>query len=167
MAPTALALVMTMFSDGAERNKALGIWGGLGGVGATAGLLLGGVITSGLGWEWIFYINIPIGAAILLLCPLLVPESRDLVAVRRFDVAGAVTITAALMLLIYAVTQAPEAGWGSALTIALLAGSVALVVGFVVIETVSAAPLVPFRIFRSRALVGGNVVIFAAGIAWT
>jgi EmrB/QacA subfamily drug resistance transporter len=165
MAPTALALVMTMFSDGTERNKALGIWGGLGGVGATAGLLLGGVITSGLGWEWIFYINIPIGAVILLLCPMLVPESRDLDAIRRFDVVGAMTITTALMLLIYAVTQAPEAGWGSAQTIVLLAGSAALIILFVRIETRSAAPLVPFRIFRSSALVGGNMVIFTAGIA--
>ena len=165
MAPTALSIVVTTFTDAAERNRALGIWGGLGGVGATAGLLLGGVITSGLGWQWIFFINIPVGLVILGLVPILVRDSRVPVATRRFDVGGAVTITAALVLLIYAVIQAPEVGWVHAQTVALLVAAAGLVVAFGVIESRSAAPLVPLRIFRTRTLLAGNVLILAVGMA--
>ena len=93
MAPTALSLLMTVFPEGPERNKALGIWGGIGGVGATAGLLIGGPITDALGWEWIFFINVPIGVGLLALTPRLLPESVDPDCVRCFDVAGAVTVT--------------------------------------------------------------------------
>jgi MFS family permease len=111
MAPTALSLLMTVFDEGPERNRALGIWGGIGGVGATSGLLIGGPVTDGLGWEWVFFINVPVGLGVLALCPALLPESMAPVSRRVYDVAGAVTITTALVLLVYAVSEAPDVGW--------------------------------------------------------
>ena len=165
MAPTALSIVMTIFAEGPERNKALGIWGGVGGVGATAGLLVGGLITDGLGWEWVFFINVPIGLGVLALSPVLLGESRDLTRARSFDVAGAATITSALVLLIYALSEAPDAGWTSAQTIGLMASALALVGLFVVIEMRSAAPLVPLRALRSRTMAGGNLVLLATGMS--
>jgi EmrB/QacA subfamily drug resistance transporter len=165
MAPTALSLVMSIFNDGAERNKALGIWGGIGGAGATSGLLIGGPVTDGLGWEWVFFINVPIGLGLIALCPLLVPESRERGARRTFDLAGAVTVTAALVMLVYAISEAPDAGWSGVQTIGLVAGASAGFALFLMIESRSAAPLVPLRIFRSRTLVGGNVLLLIAGAA--
>ena len=165
MAPTALSIVVTTFADASERNKALAIWGGLGGIGATAGLLLGGVITSALGWPWIFFLNIPVGLLILVLCPLLVRESRARAQSRRFDVAGAATVTAALVLLVYAVTQVPEIGWAHPRTVILLAVAAALIGLFGVIETRSTDPLVPPRIFRMRTLLAGNAIILTVGMA--
>jgi MFS family permease len=165
MAPTALSLLMTVFPEGPERNQALGIWGGIGGVGATSGLLIGGPVTEGLGWEWVFFINVPVGLALLALCPALLPESRAPVARRVYDVAGAVTITAALVLLVYAVSEAPDVGWGDPQTIGSIAAAAALIASFVRIEARSAAPLVPLRIFRSRTLVGGNLILLTAGAA--
>jgi EmrB/QacA subfamily drug resistance transporter len=165
MAPTALSLLTTVFAEGPERNKALGIWGGIGGVGATSGLLIGGPITEGLGWEWVFFINVPVGLAVLALCPLLLPESRAPARRRVYDLAGAVTSTAALVLLVYAVSEAPEVGWTGLQTIGSLAAAVALMAAFVRIEARSPAPLVPLRIFRSRTLVGGNLILLAAGAA--
>jgi EmrB/QacA subfamily drug resistance transporter len=165
MAPTALALVMTTFPEGPERNKALAVWGGLGGFGATAGLLIGGTITAGLGWEWVFFINVPVAAVLIALCPMLVRESRDETTPRRVDVGGAITVTGALLLLVLAIVTAPEAGWASARTIGLLVASAVLLGLFVLIEARSAAPLVPLRIFRLRTLVAGNVVLFTVGLA--
>lgn len=165
MSPSALSIVMTIFEEGPERNKALGVWGGLGGIGATAGLLIGGPVTDLLGWEWVFFINVPVGLGVLALSPILLPESRDRECARCFDPAGAVTITAALVLLVYSISEAPEVGWGSTQTVGLLAASVAFVALFVVVETRSELPLVPLRMFRSRTLVGGNLVILAAGMA--
>ena len=164
MAPTALSLLMTVFPEGPERNKALGIWGGIGGVGATAGLLIGGPITDALGWEWIFFINVPVGLLLLAMTPRLLPESVDPDCVRCFDVAGAVTVTAGVLALVLAIAEAPNAGWGSLQTIGLLAGSAALLATFVRIEARSPGPLVPLRIFRSRSLIGGNLVLFTAGM---
>ncbi|MFI0451496.1 MFS transporter [Actinomadura sp. 6N118] len=164
MAPTALSIVVATFSDSAERNKALGVWGGLGGVGATAGLLLGGLITDGLGWEWIFYLNVPVGLVILALCPVLLRESRERAAGKKFDVVGAITITVAPLLIAYAVIQAPESGWASATTIGLLLAALAVLVLFVFVESRSAAPLVPLRIFRNRTLVGGNLLMLVVGL---
>ena len=161
MAPTALSIVITTFIDEAERNKALGVWGGLGGIGATAGLLLGGLVTASLGWEWIFYLNVPVGLAILGLCPVLVRESREQAAPRKFDLVGAVTITAAPLVLAYAVITAPD-GWR---TVGLLAAAAALLVVFVVVESRSSAPLVPLRLFRNRTLVGGNLLMLVVGLA--
>ncbi|HEX4811881.1 MAG TPA: MFS transporter [Nonomuraea sp.] len=165
MAPTALSIVIATFSDSAERNKALGIWGGLGGIGATAGLLLGGLITDALGWEWIFYLNIPAGLVILALCPMLLRESRERAVGRTFDFAGAIMITVAPLLIAYAVIQAPESGWGSATTVGLFAGALAVLALFVFGEARSPAPLVPLRIFRNRTLVGGNLLMLVVGLA--
>ncbi len=163
MTPTALSIVMTTFPQGAERNKALGIWGSTGAIGGTAAWLVGGPITDGLGWEWIFFINVPVAAAVAALSPVLLHESRAATGRRRFDVAGAVTITAALVALVYAVVEAPEAGWGNVQTLGLLALAAVLTVAFVGIESRSVAPLAPLGVFRSRSLVGGNLVLFALG----
>jgi EmrB/QacA subfamily drug resistance transporter len=163
MTPTALSILMTTFEEGAERNKALGIWGSTGAIGGTAAWLIGGPVTSGLGWEWIFFINVPVAAAVAALSPVLLRESRAQVRQRRFDAAGAVTITAALVALVYAVVQAPTAGWGDVQTLGLLALAGVLIAVFVAIESRSAAPLAPLHVFRSRSLVGGNLVLFALG----
>ena len=163
MTPSALSIITTTFAEGAERNKALGIWGALGGVGATTAWLIGGPIVDGLGWEWIFFINIPIGLAALALSPVLLRESRATMAGRSYDPAGALTITGALGLLVYALVEAPTAGWGSTQTIGLLAGSAALLVAFVLIESRQPAPLVPLRIFRRRSIVGANAVMLVFG----
>jgi MFS family permease len=164
MTPTALSILTTTFEEGAERNKALGIWAAIGGVGATAAWLIGGPVTDGLGWEWIFFINVPVALGVVALSPLLLRESRERAHGRRFDLAGAVTITAALVALVYAVVEAPEAGWTDGQTLGLLGISAALIVLFAGIEARSAAPLAPLRMFRSRALVCGNLVLFALGM---
>jgi EmrB/QacA subfamily drug resistance transporter len=157
MLPAALSIVMNMFEEGAERNKALGIWGGLGAAGATVGLIAGGLLTRYAGWQYIFYLNVPIGATALLLARRIVPESRLATERRRFDVAGAITGTAGLVLLVDAISQAPQYGWGSTRTLALLAASVALLVAFGAIESRVESPLLPLSIFRLRTLAGANV----------
>jgi EmrB/QacA subfamily drug resistance transporter len=156
--PAALSIVMNMFAEGAERNKALGLWGAIGATGATFGLITGGLLTRYAGWEYIFYLNVPIGAAALLLAPRIVPESRLAGVRRRFDPLGAVTVTGALLLLVYAISNAPQAGWGSARTVALLAVSAALLVAFLAVEARAAAPLLPLRIFRLRMVAVSNAV---------
>jgi EmrB/QacA subfamily drug resistance transporter len=156
--PAALSIVMNMFAEGAERNKALGLWGGIGAAGATFGVLTGGLLTRYAGWEYIFFLNVPVGAAALLLAPRIVPESRLDGARRRFDPLGAVTVTGALLLLVYAISQAPRAGWGSARTVTLLAVSAALLAALLVVEARAAAPLVPLRIFRLRTVAVANAV---------
>ena len=158
LSPAALSIVTTTFSDGAERNKALGAWGAVAGSGGAAGVLLGGVLTEYVGWEWVLWVNVPIGIAAALLAPRLIAESRSDSETRSFDVAGAVSVTGALALLVYGLVEAPDAGWGSAQTIGILAAAVALFAIFVVVERRSAAPLVPFSIFRMRTLTGANVV---------
>jgi EmrB/QacA subfamily drug resistance transporter len=165
MTPAALSLVTTIFPSGPERNKALGIWSMLGGIGATAGLLVGGAVTEALGWRWVFFINLPVGLIVLALSPVLLRDSRKRDSHRAFDAAGALTITAALVLLVYAITQVPSVGWGSVQTVGLLAASAALIGTFAAIETRTTAPLLPLRILRSRALVGGNVIMLIAGLA--
>jgi EmrB/QacA subfamily drug resistance transporter len=156
--PAALSIVMNMFAEGAERNKALGLWGGIGAAGATFGVLTGGLLTRYAGWEYIFFLNVPVGAAALLLAPRIVPESRLDGARRRFDPLGAVTVTGALLLLVYTISTAPQAGWGSARTVTLLAVSAALLLAFVAIEARAAAPLMPLRIFRLRTVAVANAV---------
>jgi len=165
MTPTALSILMTMFPEGAERNKALGVWGSTGALGGTAAWLIGGPITDGLGWEWMFFINVPVAAGVAALSPLLLRESRAAAGKRRFDLAGAVTITAALVSLVYAVVEAPEAGWAAGQTLGLFGLAAVLTAVFVAIESRSAAPLAPLGVFRSRSLVGGNLVLFALGTA--
>jgi EmrB/QacA subfamily drug resistance transporter len=163
MTPTALSIISTTFPEGPERNKALGIWGMMGGIGATAGWLIGGPFVDGPGWEWIFFINLPIGLAALALSPALLRESRAALTRRSYDPAGAVTITGALVLLVYAVVEAPDVGWGAAQTILLVAGSAVLFAAFALIESRHPAPLVPLRLFRSRTLVGANLVMLLFG----
>jgi EmrB/QacA subfamily drug resistance transporter len=157
MLPAALSIVMNMFQEGAERNKALGIWGGLGAAGATVGSILGGLLTRYAGWEYIFYLNVPIGITALLLAPRIVPESRLASIRRRFDVAGALAGTGGLVLLVDAISQAPQYGWGATRTIVLLAASVALLAAFVVVEDRVKDPILPLSIFRLRTLSGANV----------
>ena len=163
LAPAALSLLMTTFAEGRERNRALGIYGAASGSGAAAGVLLGGVLTSYLGWGWIFFINVPVGAAAIALTPFLLQESRADLAHRHFDLAGATSVTGGLMLLVYALTRAASDGWSSPVTIGLLGGAAALVAAFVVIESRSRSPLLPLRIFRLRALSAANVTMAIVG----
>ena len=163
VSPAALSIVSTTFEEGAERNKALGIWGAVAGSGAAVGVLLGGVLTTYLGWEWIFYVNVPVGAACLALTPLFVHESRVETETRRYDAAGALTITSSLILLVFAVSKAPDVGWATGRTIGLLVGSAVLAVAFLVTETRAQQPLMPLGIFRVRVLAGANVVGFLLG----
>ncbi len=163
ISPAALSIVTTTFEEGAERNKALGIWGALGGSGAAAGVLFGGILVKYLGWQWIFYVNVPVGALVLGLTLPFVPESRAELGHRRFDAAGAITVTGGLALLVYAISKAPDVGWGSARTILLLIVSVVILAAFVFIEMRATAPLMPFRIFRIRSVLAANVVGFLLG----
>src|SRR3954469_12155708 len=157
VSPAALSIVANLFKDGAERNKALGAWGAVAGSAGAAGVLLGGILTDSLGWEWVLWVNVPVAAIALAFTPGLIPESRSESATRHFDAAGAVTVTAGLSVLAYAFLDASSSGWGSTKIVGLLALSVALLGAFVAIELRSKAPLVPFRIFRLRTLTGANV----------
>jgi EmrB/QacA subfamily drug resistance transporter len=160
MLPAALSIVMNMFAEGAERNKALGIWGGLGAAGATVGVIAGGLLTRYAGWQYIFYLNVPIGAAALALAPRIVPDSRLATTRRRFDALGAIAGTGGLVLLVDAIAQAPQYGWGATRTVALLAASAALLAAFLVIENRVKEPVLPLSIFQLRTLAGAN----AAGL---
>jgi EmrB/QacA subfamily drug resistance transporter len=157
-APAGLSLLMTIFREGRERNTALGIWGAASGAGGAVGVLLGGVLTSYLSWPWIFYINVPVGLALVLLIPRFMAESRASLGHRHFDVSGAVSVTASLMVLVFALTRATQNGWGSASTIALLATSAVLAGVFVLIERRAASPLVPFGVFRGTTLSTGTLI---------
>jgi len=163
LAPAALALLMTIFAEGRDRNRALGIYGAAAGSGAAVGVLLGGVLTSYLSWPWIFFINVPVALAAIALTPVLLRESRAELEHRHFDLAGAATITGGLMLLVYALTRATTDGWGTQSTIGLLAGSAVLVLAFIVIELRSKAPLLPLRIFRLRTLTAANATMLIVG----
>jgi EmrB/QacA subfamily drug resistance transporter len=154
--PAALSILMTTFSEGRERNAALGVWGAVGAFGAVAGVLLGGVLTDWLSWEWIFYINIPVGLAALALTPLLLKESRD-AHVKTFDVPGAVLVTSGLITLVYTITQASDYGWASVETIGLFAVASALLVAFVGWEARASEPLMPFSIFRTSTVSAANI----------
>jgi EmrB/QacA subfamily drug resistance transporter len=163
MSPAALSILMTTFEEGRERNKALGIWGAVAGSGGAVGVLLGGVLTSAFSWPWIFYVNVPVGAAVIAAAPFLLRESRADLSSRQFDLAGAATITGGLMLLVYAMTHAAQHGWGTAETIGLLTASAVLIATFFLIESRTKAPLLPLRIFRLRTLTGSNVSALIAG----
>jgi EmrB/QacA subfamily drug resistance transporter len=157
VSPAALSMLTTLFREGRERNVALGIWGAVSGSGGAAGVLLGGALTSAFSWSWIFFINVPVGLLVLALSPVLLRESRAELDHRHFDSAGAASITGGLMVLVYAMTRATQHGWATAETIGLLVAAVVLIVGFVVIELRSKAPLLPMRIFRLRSLTAANV----------
>ncbi len=162
VSPATLSIITTTFEEGAERNKALGIWGAMGGSGAAAGVLFGGILTKYAGWEWIFFVNVPVGALVLALTRTVVRESRA-AGMRRFDVAGAVTVTGGLALLVYAISKAPDVGWATGRTIGLLVGAAVLLVAFAALERRHAQPLVPFRIFRTKTLAGANAAGFLLG----
>jgi len=163
ISPAALSIVTTTFRDGAERNKALGAWGAIAGAGGAAGVLFGGILTDGLGWEWVLWVNVPVALIAAALAPRLIAESRSESATRHFDTAGAITVTAGLSILVYAIVDATDAGWGSPQTIGLIGIATALIASFVVIELRSQAPLMPFRIFRLRTLTGANIVGLLVG----
>ncbi len=165
LSPAALSILTTTFREGAERNLALGIWGAASGSGGAAGVLLGGALTSALSWSWIFFINVPVGIAVIALTPVLLRESRAGLRHRHFDLAGAGSITAGLMLLVYAMTRAAQHGWGTAESIVLLAASAGLIATFFAIESRSPAPLLPLRMFRLRTLSGSNVSGLLMGAA--
>jgi EmrB/QacA subfamily drug resistance transporter len=156
LSPAALSILTTTFTEGKERNSALGIWGAASGSGGAAGVLLGGALTSGLNWSWIFFINVPVGIVVMALAPVLLRESKANLGHRHFDFAGAASITGGLMLLVYAMTRAAQHGWGTAETIVLLGVSALLLVTFVVVEMRSRAPLLPLQIFRLRTLSASN-----------
>ncbi len=158
VSPSTLSIITTTFAEGPERNKALGIWGAMGGSGAAAGVLFGGILTKYLGWEWIFFVNVPVGVLVLALAPGIVRESRAPDVGRNFDTVGAASVTGGLTLLVYAISKAPVDGWGDATTIGLLIAAAALIVFFVLWESRAANPLMPLSIFRIRTLAGANVV---------
>ncbi|MGN6721472.1 MAG: MFS transporter [Marmoricola sp.] len=164
--PAALSIVTTTFSEGQERNRALGIWGAVAGAGGAAGVLLGGVLTQWAGWEWVLFVNVPIGAFIVWQAPKRLAESSAAdESDRTLDLPGAVTVSAGAALLVYAMVDAINVGWGSAQTIGRLAGAAALLVAFVVIELRTRKPLIPFSIFRKRTLRGANLVGILIGMS--
>src|SRR5436309_13264882 len=164
ISPAALSILSTTFSEGRERNIALGVWGAVGGFGAAAGVLLGGILTDALSWEWIFFVNVPVGTAAFALTPLLLTESRD-ARVRRFDLPGAVLVTGGLSSLVYAITQAGQDGWLAGKTLSFFAVSLVLLVGFVVWEMRHPEPLMRFGILRTKTISGANAAGFIMGTA--
>lgn len=158
VAPAALSIVTTEFKEGAERNKALGIWGALGGSGAAVGVLSGGVLTSQLGWEWIFWVNVPIGLTVLALTFLVVRESRIEAKTRHFDILGALTATSSLVLVTYAISKAPSVGWLTARTIGLLVVAAVFTLTFLFVERRAPRPLMPLSILRIKNVAGANAV---------
>src|SRR6478609_6332642 len=167
-APAGLSILMTTFAEGAERNRALGIWGAASGSGGAAGVLLGGFLTSYLSWSWVFFINVPVGIAVIAAAPLVLAESHGQHGHRHFDVAGAASVTSGVMMLVYAMTRATQDGWGSSATLALLGGSAALIAAFLAIELRSPAPLLPMRMFRLRSLSAANATaVMIGGIAFS
>jgi len=164
LSPAALSLVTVIFAEGAERNKAMGVWGAVAGSGGAAGVLFGGLLTEYAGWEWVLFVNVPIGLAAAVAAARLLPESRNGGA-RNFDLAGAVSVTAGLSLLVYTLVDANDAGWTSGQTLGLAAVALALIATFVAVELRSKAPLVPFGIFRMRTITGTNVVALLVAMA--
>ncbi len=166
IAPAALSIITTTFEEGAERTKAMGVWAAIAVGGGAVGLVLGGVLTTAFSWPWIFYVNVPVGIAVFIASMRIVPESKDAHAHKSYDVAGAVTVTAGLLALVYGIVKAQEKGWTSLHTGGFFALAVALLIAFVVIERRSAEPLVRLSIFRVRTVRAANVVMFlvAAGL---
>jgi EmrB/QacA subfamily drug resistance transporter len=166
ISPATLSIITTIFEEGSERNKAVGIWGAMAGSGAAAGVLAGGLLTKYAGWEWIFFVNVPVGALVLALTRTVVRESR-ITGMRGFDAGGAVTVTGSLALLVYAISKAPDVGWSSGRTIGLLVAVAVLLAVFAAIELRHASPMLPFRIFRTKTLAGANVAgIFLGAVVY-
>jgi EmrB/QacA subfamily drug resistance transporter len=164
VAPATLAIITTTFAEGGERNRALAYWGAMGAVGGSTGVLLGGVLTQLLGWQWILFINIPVGVLGAMAAMRFIPQSsRTAAGERHFDVAGALSVTAGLVLLTFAIVRTDVNGWGSAATLLVAGAGLALLVLFVAIERRARRPLVPLRIFSSRTLTAANLVVFLLG----
>jgi EmrB/QacA subfamily drug resistance transporter len=162
ISPAALSIISTTFAEGAERAKALAVWAAIAIGGSAVGLILGGVLTQYFSWPWIFFVNVPVGIAAFLLSLRLIPESRDLLEHRSYDLAGAATVTGGLMALVYAIVDAQSAGWTSAKTLGFFALAVVLLAGFVAVELRTTAPLVRLSIFRVRSLLTANITMFLA-----
>ena len=158
--PAALSIISVTFTEGSERNKALGAWGAVGGSGAAAGVLMGGILTKYLGWEWIFWVNVPVAVIVLILTPIYVRESRREDIVHDYDLPGAISVTTGLIVLVYAISQAPVVGWGTFRTIGLLVLAGALLVFFLVWEWREEEPLMPLEIFKIRLVAAANAVGF-------
>src|SRR6202165_5677716 len=165
ISPAALSILTTTFTEGAERNRALGIWGAVAGAGGAAGVLLGGILTSGLSWRWVLFVNVPIGVAAAALAPRTLVESRADDGASTFDFPGAVAVTAGLSLLVYAIVDAVNVGWGSSRTMLEIGGAVILLIAFLIIELRQRKPLMPFSIFRLRTLRGANLVGLLLGMS--
>jgi EmrB/QacA subfamily drug resistance transporter len=165
VSPAALSIITTTFAEGSERNRALGIWGAVAGAGGAAGVLLGGILTSGLSWRWVLFVNVPIGIAAAVLAPRMLVESRAEDGASTFDIPGALTVTAGLALLVYAVVDAVNSGWGSTTTLLRLGAAALLLIAFLVIELRQRHPLMPFSIFRLRTLRGANIVGLLIGMS--
>jgi EmrB/QacA subfamily drug resistance transporter len=162
--PAALSILSTTFAEGKDRNIALGVWGAVGGFGAAAGVLMGGVLTDLLSWEWIFFVNVPVGVTAFILTPILLKESRD-ASVKSFDALGAVLVTAGLSLSVYAITQAAQDGWASAKTLSIFAASAVLLIGFIGWESRHPEPLMRLGILRTKTVSGANAAGFILGTA--
>ena len=162
VSPATLSIITTTFEEGSERNKALGIWGAMGGSGAAAGVLFGGILTKYAGWEWVFFVNVPVAVMVLALTRAVVRESR-VTGMRGFDIGGATTVTTSLALLVYGISKAPDVGWVSGRTIGFLVSAAVLLAAFLVIEKRHPAPMMPFGIFRTTTVTGANVAGFLLG----
>ncbi len=162
VSPAALSIISTTFEEGAERAKALGVWAAIAIGGSAVGLILGGLLTQYFSWPWIFFVNVPVGIVAFVLSLRLIPESRDELAHRSYDLAGAVSVTGGLMALVYAIVDAQSAGWGSTKTLGFFALAIVLLAAFVVIETRAKAPLVRLSIFRIRSLFTANITMLLA-----
>ncbi len=166
VSPATLAILTTSFAEGPERNRALGVWGAMGGAGGATGALLGGVLTDLLSWQWILFVNVPIGMAVALAAPRFVAEGRNLERARNFDLAGAVTVTAGLVALVFGIVRTDTYGWGSIQTLGPMAAGLVLLAVFLLIEgRLAESPLMPLRIFASRTLTGANLTVFLLGSA--
>ncbi|MEA2677530.1 MAG: hypothetical protein QOJ81_1671, partial [Chloroflexota bacterium] len=164
VAPVTLSILTNTFAEGSERNRALAAWGAMGAAGGAAGGLVGGVLTDLLGWEWILFVNVPIAAGIAFAARRVIRETFERQGTRHFDVAGAVTVTAGLVLVTFAIVRTDVNGWGSAETLGVMAAGLALLSVFGVIEArISQRPLMPFDALRNRSVIGSNVVVFFMG----
>ncbi|RIX48751.1 MFS transporter [Paenibacillus nanensis] len=160
LSPATLSLIMSNFAEGPERNRAMGVWAAMGGVGLSLGLLLGGMLTSYVGWEATFYVNVPIALLVVVLAPVVLAESKIASETRRYDAAGTVSVTAGLLLVVYYLIQSPVDGWLSVSTLPYLLVGAVLLLAFVRIEKRVKEPLLPFRIFRNRNLTGAALTAF-------
>ena len=162
ISPASLAIITTSFAEGRERNRALGVWGAVGGIGAASGALLGGVLTQGLGWQWVFLVNVPVGIAVLAIGPALVPAARASLGHRHFDLAGALLVTAGFVSLVFGIVRSDALGWGATGVLAPIGASVVMLAAFVAVEgRFATAPLVPLWIFTRARLRAANLVVLA------